>query len=101
MSRIEKIYDKVLKTLEEIPETRGNDNLLIVTVDSIINPAVAELPYGLVMKNRALFGLPNCETIRRSRQKAQENFPELKPSKAIQDIRLDEKIEYENFAVTV
>jgi len=101
MSKINTVYNMVLKVLNNTPEARGNDNLLIVTIDKMVNPVVADMPYMMVMSNRAHFGLPSCETIRRARQKAQETHPELKPSKRVQDIRKDEEIQFENFALTV
>lgn len=101
MSKIFDVYGKVVSALTEYPETRGDDNLLIVKVDSILNPAVTDMPYGLVMSNRSHFGLPSCESIRRSRQKAQEVKPELRPGKAVCDARADERIQYENFAMVV
>lgn len=101
MRKINEVYKKVENVLRDIPRTRESDPLLIAKIDMIINPVVADMPYSMVMTNRAQFGLPSTESIVRARRKAQEKFPELKPSKAIQDIRLDEQIEYENFAVTV
>lgn len=101
MSKINEVYKRVLDILRDTPFARENDPFLIAKVDSMINPLVADMPYSMVMVNRAQFGLPSCESIVRARRKAQENFPELKPSKAMQEKRLDEQIEYEAFAVTV
>lgn len=101
MSKVYKIYERVLKVLKTIPGTRDNDNLLIATIDEQINPAVAGMPYLVVMSNRSIFGLPSCESIRRARQKAQETHPELKASKKMQEIRLDEEIQYSDFARSV
>lgn len=101
MSRINEVYRKVLDILKSTPMARESDCFLIAKVDALINPIVTDMPYSFVMVNRSQFGLPSTESIVRARRKAQENFPELKPSKEIQDVRLDEQIEYETFAVTV
>jgi len=75
-----KIYDKVLNVLRDHPETRNSDDLLYWQV-------LYEL--GFVIRKSSLFGddwylskdefmkAPYYESIRRSRQKAQQNFPEL------------------------
>lgn len=101
MSKINEVYKKVLDVLRDTPTARESDPFLIAKIDSMINPLVADMPYSTVMVNRAQFGLPSTESIVRARRKAQENFPELKPSKEVQNIRLDEQIDYESFAVTV
>ena len=101
MSKINEVYKKVLDVLQNTPTARENDSFLIAKIDSMINPLVVDMPYSMVMVNRTQFGLPSTESIVRARRKAQENFPELKPSKEVQDARLNEQIDYENFAVTV
>lgn len=101
MSKINEVYKKVLDVLRDTPTARASDPFLIAKIDSMINPVVVDMPYSIVMVNRTQFGLPSCESIVRARRKAQENYPELRPSTDVQNIRRDEQIEYENFAVTV
>lgn len=80
-------YNTVLNILRECPEARDDDNILIVKVDTVLNPAVNDMPYSLVMLNRKQFGLPSCETIRRSRQRAQELNADVRASNKAKSIR--------------
>ena len=70
-----KVYDLVKQILEDHPQTRNSDKALHFTVWNKL---------GLI-KNRAITyedykEAPSTETIRRSRQKIQELYPELGPT---------------------
>ena len=96
--KMQTVYERVKRIMAETPETRDNDGLLIAIFDTEINPAVQYLPYIQVMQSRPAFNLPSCESIRRARQKAQEQHPELASSKRTKEARLDKQIEVEDFA---
>lgn len=98
--RIKNLYPRVRKIMVDTPEARNNDGLLTALVDIQLNPLVAELPYKEVMANRAAFGLPPCESIRRSRQKAQETTPGLASDKKIAKLRKAQREEIEEFVRT-
>ena len=68
----------VKKVLNEHPETRDSDSKLICWVYSITNPEVLELSFSKVMWNSKFYNLPSFETIRRTRQKLQHDYPELR-----------------------
>lgn len=99
--KIYNLYERTVPILREHSETRDNDGLLIAMIDEKLNPVVKHMPYSEVMSNRPAFGLPSCESIRRVRQKAQENHPELASSKKTQEARDERRIEMEEFARTV
>lgn len=84
--KVDEIYntkEKVLQILKEEPETRASDRLLIVRF--LERSAGKPLPEvrNILMNQQ----MPSTETIRRARQKLQENHVELRPNKAVQDVK--------------
>lgn len=76
------IKDRVIQLLNDIPQTRENDNLLIAYV--------IRDEYGLKnLMDVALMTKTNIyESIRRSRQKAMEENPLLRPEEDVYEARL-------------
>ena len=79
MDEFDSIKKEVLMILESEPETRNSDKLLIFR---IINNHI-NFPLSFEEFNK----LPNFETIRRMRQKIQEENDNLKPDSDVQDLR--------------
>lgn len=98
MKRMFNVYERVVPILKNYPGTRNSDGDLIATVDESINPAITNMSYGYVMRNRRYLGLPSCESIRRSRQKAFTEHPELKANEQVQKYRNNLEKEYIDFA---
>ena len=77
----EKEIRKTAKVVREILETdekaRNNDDYLIFSVCTAMNPKCAGLSFETVMMNRKELGLPVFETIRRTGQRTREMNPEL------------------------
>lgn len=67
----------VKSILETVPETRNSDNFLYYMICYEIHQKTLGLPFGYVLLSMKDFNLPNFETVRRSRQKIQQQFPEL------------------------
>lgn len=71
----------VKKVLINVPETRDNDELLMLKVWCIQKPdlrddkSISFTQFGVMFKNKKL---ANTESIRRSRQKLQEEIPGLR-----------------------
>lgn len=63
--------------LTRIPATRNNDDYLYYKVCERLNKKSCGLPFNMVIMNRKEYGFPGFETVRRSRQKLQQHFPEL------------------------
>lgn len=59
------------------PQTRNSDDYLYYKVCERISPECINQKFWYVLLNRKLFGLPAFESVRRSRQKLQETYPEL------------------------
>lgn len=82
----------VKKVLNEHPETRDSDSKLICWVYSITNPEVLKLSFSKVMWNSRFYNLPSSETIRRTRQKLQHDYPELRGK--LYEKRMEKQSEY-------
>ena len=91
----------VQKVLEDIPETRGSDNILIVEVLRFIDPSVIERPFKEVVPLCHINGrFPTFETIRRTRQKIQEQNPYLRPVDEIESKRAYQEQKFFDFAIS-
>lgn len=63
--------------LETNPDTRNSDTALYLKVCEKVNPKALDKPFWVVLGSLKELGLPNFETVRRTRQKLQAAFPEL------------------------
>lgn len=100
MKEIETISKITLEVLREEPEARDSDDYLYFKVCSKINPIYMQLPFFKVMLHRKEYGLPKFETVRRTRQKAQATFPELRGSDDVEAGRMLLEEEYEKYALS-
>jgi hypothetical protein len=95
-----KLYETkalVKQVLEENERTRNSDNELYVEICYRVNPSVMRLPFEDVIGNLASFGLPPFESVRRSRQKLQEERPDLRPCDEVALFRAENEMFYEEF----
>lgn len=95
--KIINVYTRVKRIMEADIMTRDDDGLLIARFDAELNPMVYGLTYVQVMSDRAGLGLPSCESIRRARQKVQEEYPELQGSERAKKARQQKREEIEEF----
>ena len=84
---------QVEQILEDYPVARGDDRFLITAIYS--KYTCVDAPFSKVMED---YTLPPFESIRRSRQKVQEQRPELRANADIEQIRMDLQEEYIEFA---
>lgn len=76
----------VLQELQLNPELRADDFKLICAIyEKYVD--IDNLTFREVMENHNKFGLPACETIRRSRTTLQAEHPELEPPAEIKALR--------------
>lgn len=98
-------FKEVKKTVKAVLETdrraRNSDNYLYARVCNQFNPMVMNMSFGYVLDNMKDLGVPKFETVRRARQKAQEDFPELAADKDVEACRKVLETEYRNFARSV
>lgn len=95
MSRIREVTPKVLDILKKYPETRSDDNLLLIKVYQIFYEVNPGEPFGSVLRRS---GLPKFESIRRARQKVQEYCEDLRAEEPTESIRIAEQEDYLEYA---
>lgn len=86
----------VTQLLTGSPELREDDDRLIAEVYRFFG--VATESFAEVMATRKRRGLPSFESIRRTRQKIQENNPSLRPGEGVQQIRKSEEVKFYDYA---
>ena len=105
---LKKIKELVTKLLSENPELRASDDLLYLEVLKKVHPYwsnarittdIENVSIGEFFKMRKTVKLPNFESVRRSRQKAMEEHPELKPCEKVLEARKRSEEDFYNFAV--
>lgn len=98
MARINTIHNKVKRILENNPETRSDDWLLILKVwEEYIS---TDIPVETLLKNHVQLDVPSFESIRRSRQKIQADNPHL-VNEVARTIRKKEEAEFREYAKTI
>ena len=80
--------------LEECPKSRNSDNVLYTKVVEKLNKGALNKPFAEVMFTLEELGLPCFETVRRTRQKLQADFPDLQACDAVQDFRTEREEEF-------
>ena len=91
-SELEKVTKRVLRLLQEKPQTRNSDNVLYYEILSEIGREngidIEKISLQRFLLNLKEFGFPPFETVRRSRQKVQEKHPELAACDAVEGQRI-------------
>lgn len=82
----------VKRILETVPKTRNSDNILYYHVCLSVEPEALILSFGYVLLSMKDFKLPAFEIVRRSRQKIQQQFPELAGDKVKEKRKENEQI---------
>lgn len=77
----------IIDILKKFPEARNSDDCLYILVCRSINSNVSTKPFDEVLINRNKYGLPAFETVRRSRQKLQAMYPELRACADVEAMR--------------
>ena len=95
MAKILTIHQMVERILRDYPGTRDDDRELIKTLYGKYYGVDYYKPWGAVIKDK---NLPSFESIRRCRQKLQEQNEDLRGSKKSEEARLDKQEEYLEYA---
>lgn len=95
MQDLKKVADLVKQVLLDYPETRDSDMKLYVQIAKL--KGCERVPLEDLLLHLKEYGMPQFETIRRSRQKVQEYHPELRASEAVVQIRTDQEQVYIDF----
>lgn len=88
--------------LEEDSNARNSDNHLYFRIIEYIGQQIGvnmdEVPVTVFFQNIKDFHCPGFETVRRTRQKIQRDFPELGGSPKIQGFRMEREEAFREFA---
>ena len=99
MNKIFKVEEVVEKVLREYEDSRNDNFILIYRVYREINEdlVLRELFFEVMMNHRQ-YNIPPFETIVRCRRKLMNKYPELKPTKEVEEARKEEEVLYKEYA---
>lgn len=100
MSKCAKVEPIVKKVLTEKPYTREDDFVLVYEVYKEFLPNIDDFNFRDIMLNHKEYELPYFESVRRTRPKLQNKFPELLPSESVQQGRKLEEADYKSYALS-
>jgi hypothetical protein len=92
------VSEIVKSVLNCIPETRNDDDLLYMHVINIQNPGIIGMTVVEFLTGRKEWGVSGFETVRRSRQKIQAEYPELSANTGCTEARKENEAEFREFA---
>lgn len=104
---LKKIKELIAELLKKDEDLRGNDDLLYLAVIKTVHPSwnngtittnIQNMTIGEFFSCRKKLNLPNFETVRRTRQKAQEENESLRPCEEVQKARKEAEENFYNFA---
>ena len=103
MRKLETIKQLVRSILEKDKQARNNDNYLYLRVLQTIakeenRPHPHDITAEYFFLNMSSFGFPPFESVRRTRQKVQQEHPELASCKKVEELRAENEETYREFA---
>jgi len=98
LDEIRKTASLVKGVLVEYPQARNSDMFLYLKVCEIVNPEALKMPLCDVLPSLKHYGLPNIETVRRTRQKLQETHPELQSSVKVNKYKMKKEEAFREYA---
>jgi len=98
MNKLYKVEDIVYQVLQEVPETRDDDFVLVAETYNRINPEIKYCNFNEVMLAHKELKLPYFESISRARRRLQNIFEELRPEQEVIEAREEEQLIYREYA---
>jgi len=96
VKRIKDVEKRVRAILEVDEQARNSDSFLYLKVLQMMGAEkgveIDNIPITTFLLTMSELGFPPFESVRRSRQKLQEHFPELRPCDAVAEARADNEI---------
>ena len=89
MKDIFRVSEVVKEVLKENPMTRNSDTSLYLAVCEKFNPDACRMSFATVFEHRKELGIPNMETVRRSRQNIQSKHKELRATEEVTNERYE------------
>lgn len=94
----------VEQILRDDPQTRNSDSLLYLRVlqyhANEKNLDLQKIPMPMFLLNMGDWGFPPFESVRRTRQKTQQKFPELSANERVSGFRAANEKEYRAYALS-
>lgn len=88
--------------LDQDEKARNSDSYLYLRVLRILGKEkdmdVENMPITLFLINMSEWGFPAFETVRRTRQKIQEQFPEYSANNRVKTLRAEKEAEFKEYA---
>lgn len=98
MKDLDTIEKRVRHFLLHEKETRDNDMLLYLRVCNSYLLGAGSMSFAKVMQNYKDMGLPNFESVGRTRRKLQADYPELAGSLRVQKLKAQQEQRYRDYA---
>ena len=98
MRNLKTIECKVKAILEKDEEARNDDMLLYLEVCNTCLKGTGAMPFAEVMAQYKYLGLPNFESVGRTRRKLQEKYPELAGNSRVKKLRKSREQDYRRYA---
>lgn len=98
MDNLKRVSELVKQILTEDATARNSDTFLYLQVCHHLNPSALEQPFWKVLSSLKSYNLPPFETVRRTRQRAQEKHPELAGTDEVEAARAELEEKYREFA---
>lgn len=98
MSKLNTTKVLVKTILEEVEEARNSDMRLYFEVCKRLNAHALEYPFAHVILRLEALHLPPFESVRRTRQKVQAEYPNLSANDEVSLYRAENEAEYRDFA---
>lgn len=98
MRNLKTIECKVKAILEKDEEARNDDMLLYLKVCNTCLKGTGAMPFAEVMAQYKYLGLPNFESVGRTRRKLQEKYPELAGNAHVKKLRRSREQDYRRYA---
>lgn len=95
MKKIREVSEVVEYVLRRYPYTRSSDNSLYKEVCTYMNPQITSMSFVDIFDHINDLGLPQYESVSRSRRKLQNEYEDLRAPKEVEDER------YESFKVVM
>lgn len=98
MQDIYVVQEIVKQILEENPQARCSDVSLYLAFCQKVNPDACRMEFSTVFQHRRELGLPNFDTVGRTRRKLQADHKELRATEGVTDRRFEKWKEFREYA---
>lgn len=98
MKNLKTIENKVKMILKKNEDARNDDMVLYLALCNLCLKDAGAIPLAEIMTQHKSLGLPNFESVSRTRRKLQARHPELAGSRPVQKLRATGEKAYRKYA---